>query len=153
MLPLVIVLAAGALFAYVTFISSSSAPSPHLAILLFILLLILVEFILFIIVMLFGILGAVRFARTGSIREGIRFSAIFKTIRTMGWLSYFLAVIVFIVVAAIYAIITGILSVIPFIGWVLVLIVAPFFSIFIARYFSLVYDQGEPGAVPQAPPE
>ena len=152
-LPLFIVLAAGALFAYMTFVSSSSAPSPNLAILLFILLLLLVEFILFVIVMLFGILGAVRFARTGSIREGVRFFAILTTIRTMGWLSYILALIVFIVVAVIYAIIAGILSIIPFIGWVLVLIIAPFFSIFIARYFTLVYDQGEPQAGPQAPIE
>jgi hypothetical protein len=98
-------------------------------------------------------LGAVRFARTGSIREGVRFSAILKTIRTMGWLSYVLALIVFIVIAVIYAIITGILSIIPFIGWALVLIVAPFFSIFIARYFTLVYDQGEPQSVPRAPAE
>jgi hypothetical protein len=152
-LPLFIVLAAGALFAYVTFVSSSSADAPNIAILLFILCLLLVEFVLFITVVLFGILGAVRFARTGSIREGIRFSAILTTIRTMGWLSYILALIVFIVVAVIYAIITGILSIIPFIGWVLVLIIAPFFSIFIARYFTLVYDQGEPQEVPQAPIE
>ena len=135
------------------FVSSPSTDDSNIAILLFILCLLLVEFILFIIVVLFGILGAVRFARTGSIREGIRFSAILKTIRTMGWLSYILALIVFIVVAVIYGIITGILSIIPFIGWVLVLIIAPFFSIFIARYFTLVYDQGEPQAVPQTPIE
>jgi hypothetical protein len=152
-LPLFIVLAAGALFAYVTFVSPSATPSPNIAILLFILLLLLVEFILFVIVMLLGILGAIRFARTGSIREGIRFFAILTTIRTMGWLSYILAFIVFIVTAVIYAIITGILSIMPFIGWVLVLIIAPFFSIFIARYFTLVYDLGEPQAVPLAPLE
>ena len=103
-----------------------------------------------IIVMLFGILGAVRFARTGSIREGIRFSAILTTIRTMGWFSYILSLIIFAVIAVIYAIITAVLSFIPFIGWVFVLIVAPFFSIFIARYFTLVYDQGEPQPVPPA---
>jgi hypothetical protein len=147
-LPLFIVLAAGALFAFVTFVSSPAAPAPNLAVLLFLLLLLVVEFVLFIIVMLFGILGAVRFARTGSIREGVRFFAILTTIRTMGWQSYIISLIVFIVVAVIYAIITGILSIIPFIGWVLVLIVAPFFSIFIARYFTLVYDQGEPQVVP-----
>jgi hypothetical protein len=152
-LPLFVVLAAGALFAYVTFVSSSLSEPPNITILLFILCLLFVEFILFIIVVLFGILGAVRFARTGSIREGIRFSAILTTIRTMGWLSYILALLVFIVVAVIYAIVTGILSIVPFFGWVLVLIIAPFFSIFIARYFTLVYDQGEPQPVPRAPAE
>ena len=97
---------------------------------------------------LFGILGAVRFARMGSIREGIRFSAILTTIRTMGWLSYFLLLIGFAIAMFIYAVISGILSAIPFIGWVFVLIINPFFMIFTARYLALVYDQGEPKPVP-----
>jgi hypothetical protein len=150
-LPLFIVLAAGALFAFVIFVSSSTAAAPDIAILFFVLLLLLLEFVLLIIVLLFGILGAVRFARMGSIREGIRFSGILTTIRTMGWLSYILSLIVVVVVAVIYAVITAVLSFIPFIGWVLVLIAGPFFTIFIARYFTLVYDQGEPQAVPPVP--
>jgi hypothetical protein len=40
-----------------------------------------VEFILFIIAVLFGILGAVRYSRTGSIREGIRF---FRSLQLSG---------------------------------------------------------------------
>jgi hypothetical protein len=123
----------------------------NIVLLLFVLLLLLVEFVLFVIVMLFGVLGAVRFARTGSIREGIRFSAILTTIQTMGWLSYFILLIGFVVAMVIYAVITGILSFIPFIGWVLLLIVNPFFMIFTARYFTLVYDQGESQPVPPAP--
>jgi len=151
-LPLLIVLVAGALFALVMFVSSSATSStPNIAILLFVILILLLEFVLLIIVLFFGILGAVRFARTGSIREGIRVSAILNTIRTMGWMSYILALVVAAVVCIIYAVITGALSVIPYIGWMLVLIVAPFFTIFIARYFTLVYDQGEPQVVPQAP--
>ncbi len=150
-LPLFIVLAVGALFAFVFFVSSPAAPAMNIAILLFVLLLLLLEFILLIIVLFFGILGAVRFARTGSIREGIRFSGILTTIRTMGWLSYILALIVVVVVGIIYAIISAVLGVIPFIGWVLVIIIAPFFTIFIARYFTLVYDQGEPQVVPPGP--
>ena len=151
-LPLFIVLVAGALFAFVMFVSSSAiASAPNITVLLFILLLLLLEFVLLIIVLLFGILGAVRFARTGSIREGVRVSAILHTIRTMGWLSYILALIVAVIVGIIYAIITGALSFIPYIGWVLVLIVAPFFTIFIARYFTVVYDQGESQTVPTAP--
>lgn len=124
---------------------------PNITLLLLVLLLFLAGFVLFVIVMLFGIIGAVRFARTGSIREGIRFSAILTTIRTMGWLSYILLLIGFIIAMIIYAVITGILSAIPFIGWVLVLIVNPVFMIFTARYFTLVYDQGEPQPVPPAP--
>ncbi len=149
-LPLFMVLAAGAAVAFGIYFSAPAA-APNITLLLLVLLLLLVECVLFVIVMLFGILGAVRFARTGSIREGIRFSQILTTIRTMGWLSYILALIVSIVIAVIYAVITSILSFIPYIGWVLVLIVAPFFSILIARYFTLVYDQGEPQPVLTVP--
>ena len=148
-LPIITVLAAIGAIAFFSFFSAHTA--PNITLLFIALLLLIVVFVLFVIVLLFGILGAVRFARTGSIREGIRFSAILATIRTMGWLSYIILLIGYIIAMVIYAIITGILSFIPFIGWVLVLIVNPVFTIFTARYFSLVYDQGEPQMVPPVP--
>jgi hypothetical protein len=151
-LPLFIVLAVGAAVAFGIYLSAPAA-APNIALLLLVLLLIVVECVLLVIVMLFGMLGAVRFSRTGSIREGIRFSAILTTIRTMGWLSYILALVVSVVVAVIYAVISGILSLIPYIGWVIVLIIAPFFSILFARYITLVYEQGEPQPVPPVPAE
>ncbi len=150
-LPLFIVLVAGVLIALVFFDSNPTTATPNIAILLFVLLLLLVEFVLFIIVVLLGIPGAVRFARTRSIREGIRVSAILATIRTMGWFFYILSLIIFAVIAVIFTIITAVLSFIPYIGWVFVLIVSPFFSIFIARYFTLVYDQGESQQTPTVP--
>jgi hypothetical protein len=150
-LPVVIVLAAGIAIAIASYLSVRSA-APNVVLLLLLLLLLLVGFVLVVIVVLFGILGAVRFARTGSIREGIRLSAILTTIRTMGWLSYIILLVGFIIACIIYAVITGILSFIPFIGWILVLIVNPVFMIFTARYFSLVYDQGEPQPVPPVAP-
>jgi hypothetical protein len=152
-LPLFIILAVGAALAFAFYVASPGA-APNLAILGIVLLLLLVEFVLFVFVVLFGILGAVRFARTGSIREGIHASALLTTIRTMGWVSYLIALIVIAVVCVMYAIITAVLSAIPYIGWVLVMIVSPFFSIFMARYFTLVYDHGEEKALPSTvPPE
>jgi hypothetical protein len=142
----IIIIAAMCAIAFFSFLSTLAA--PNIPLLLFGLLLLLVGFVLFVLVVLFGILGAVRFARTGSIREGIRFSAILTTIRTIGWLSYIILLIGFVIAMFIYAVITGILSAIPFIGWVLVLIVNPIFMIFTARYVALVYDQGEPKPVP-----
>jgi hypothetical protein len=147
-LPVIIVLATIVTLAFLSFFSGQPATMPNITLLFIALLLLLVVFVLFVIVLLFGILGAVRFARTGSIREGIRFSAILKTIRTMGWLSYIILLIGFVIAMFIYAIITGVLSFIPYIGWILVLIVNPVFTIFTARYFALVYDQGEPHQVP-----
>jgi hypothetical protein len=150
-LPVIIVLATIGALAFLSFFSGQPATMPNITLLFIAFLLLLVVFVLFVVVLLFGILGAVRFARTGSIRDGIRFSAILKTIRTMGWLSYIILLIGYVIAMVIYAVITGILSFIPYIGWILVLIVNPVFTIFTARYFSLVYDQGEPHQVPSVP--
>jgi hypothetical protein len=150
-LPLFIVLAAGAALAIAFFVVSPGA-EMNWTILGILLLLVLVEIVLLVCVVLFGILGAVRFARTGSILEGIHVSAILTTIRSIGWVSYLISLLVIAVVCIIYAIITAVLSVIPYIGWVLVMIVAPFFSIFIARYFTLVYDHGESKTEPPIVP-
>jgi hypothetical protein len=150
-LPLFVILAVIAAFAIAFFVVSPGA-APNWVFLGIVLLLLLVEFVLLVLVVLFGILGAIRFARTGSIREGIHASAILATIRTLGWVSYIIALLVIAVVCVIYAIMSGILSLIPYIGWVLVLIVNPFFSIFIARYFTRVYDHGEPQTEPPTVP-
>jgi hypothetical protein len=150
-LPIIIMLAAICAIAFISFFSAQTTAMPNITLLLFGLLLLLVVFVLLVLVILFGILGAVRFARTGSIREGIRFSAILTMIRTIGWLSYIILLIGIVIAMFIYAVITGILSAIPFIGWVLVLIINPVFMIFTARYFALVYDQGEPQPVPPVP--
>jgi len=147
--PLFIALAAAV--AFIVILSNQAVAAPNIIFLLFALLLLLVVFVLFVIIIFFGILGVVRFARTGSIREGIRFSAILTTIRTMGWVSYIILLIGFVIASVVYMIITVILSLIPFIGWVLVIVINPVFMIFTARYFSLVYDQGEPQTPLPAP--
>jgi len=151
LLPVVIVLAAGVAVAVAAYVSAKVAAGPNIMMILLILLVLLVVCILSVIVMLFGIIGAVRFARTGSIREGIRLSGILTTIRTMGWLNYIIALIAFVVVTVIYVIITAILSFIPYIGWVLILVITPLYTIFTARYFTLVYEQGEPQPAVPAP--
>jgi hypothetical protein len=150
-LPVLIILAVGVALAIAFFVVSPGT-EMNWTILGILLLLVLVEIMLLVCVVLFGILGAVRFARTGSILEGIHVSAILATIRTIGWVSYLISLIVIAVVCVIYAIITAILSLIPYIGWVLVMIVAPFFSIFLARYFTLVYDHGESTTEPPIVP-
>ena len=145
-LPLIIVLASGVA---IVFVSSHSLRSvtPNITLLLGVLLTIFLELVLLVVVVFFGILGAIRFARTGSIREGIRVSKILARIQSMGWLSYILSLLVAGVAAIIYIVITAILSVLPFIGWIVVLIVSPIFTVFIARYFTLIYEQGEPRPV------
>ena len=104
--------------------------------------------ILLIFAALYSTLGAVRFARTGSMGEGINFSGVSDTIRTMGWGSYIIALVVLLVVCIVFGIIVGLLALIPFIGWVIALVLNPLLSVFSGRFITLVYNHG----VPQAPP-
>src|SRR5208337_343390 len=110
------------------------------------LILLLVAMILMLIAVILGTIGAIRFARTGSIMEGVNYHEILATITVIGWWDYIVAGIIIIVTAIIFGIVTGILGLIPFIGWVLELVIGPIVSVLVARFISLVYDVGVPPA-------
>ncbi|MDD1727461.1 MAG: DUF4013 domain-containing protein [Methanospirillum sp.] len=97
-------------------------------------------FILAFIFGLFEIIGIMRFARSGSMGSAFEFSEIFAKIGSIGWVTYILAIIVLCVVMMVIQII---LNVIPVIGWLLSLIVAPYLSIVGGRYYSLIYDAAD----------
>jgi hypothetical protein len=108
----------------------------------------LISLVFFIVIGLFIPMALVRFARTGSIREGLRFSAISEHIGRIGWGQYIIALIVLVAVTLIYGIIVTVFSLIPFIGWVLELVATPLMTVFAARYYTLVYEVGtEPPVV------
>jgi len=98
---------------------------------------------------LFVTIGAIRFARMGRMGEAFNFSAILEKIGKICWGSYVPALIV---VGIIAFIIAFILSAIPFIGWLLFLIVIPALFIFVVRFVTLVYDSVPTEAPPAAPP-
>ncbi|MFA5268101.1 MAG: DUF4013 domain-containing protein [Methanoregula sp.] len=106
------------------------------------LILLAVAVVLTIVTILYSILGSVRFARTGSIREGIRFSAITPLIRTIGWGAYIIALIILLVIEIIFSFAVGMFAIIPFMGWLFPLALGPLFVVFSARFISLVYDHG-----------
>lgn len=88
---------------------------------------------------LFGIIGMVRFARTGSMGEAFAFGEITNTIGKIGWVQYIIALIVlFIVIFVIYAVI----GLIPVIGGLINLIIAPYIVMMTSRYYSNLYDTG-----------
>jgi hypothetical protein len=95
--------------------------------------LIIVAFIIWII----EATAVVRFSRTNSIGEAFNFGEIFARISKIGVGSYILALII---MAVIIGIIVVILEVIPFIGPIILIIVAPILALFEARYLSLLYD-------------
>ena len=100
----------------------------------------LVVFILAIIIGLFAMIGAVRFARTGSIGEAFNFSAILATISKIGWVPYIIAIVVLGVCGFVFGIVVGILMVIPIIGWLIYLCLISPWAIFVARYVCQLYD-------------
>ena len=87
---------------------------------------------------LFAIL---RFAHTDSLGEAFNFSAIFAHIGRIGWGTWIIAVIVLIIIAAIYGFVVGLLGAIPFIGFIIGLFLNAAFAIFYARYLALAYEE------------
>lgn len=99
---------------------------------------------------LVNIIGAVRFARTGSMGEAFAVREIVSTIGKIGWIHYIasliaLIVVVFILVAVV-TIIELILAIIPIVGWIigwaLSLFLGTFISLMSSRFYSLLYDSG-----------
>lgn len=123
--------------AFLAFSDTVSNPTALMdligAVLFGLIILLIVAFILWLIVAT----AVVRFARTKSIGEAFNFSAIFAHIGKIGIGSYIVALII---MAVIIGIIEIILSIIPYLGAILLFIVSPFVAVFQARYLSQLYD-------------
>ena len=99
-----------------------------------------------IIIWLIEATAVVRFSRTNSIGEAFNFGEIFSRIGTIGVGSYIVALII---QALIVFVILFILELIPYIGFILVLIVTPVIMLFQARYLCQLYKSaGEEAPVP-----
>jgi hypothetical protein len=90
-----------------------------------------------IIIWLIEATAVVRFSRTGSIAEAFNFGEIFSRIGKIGVGSYIVALII---QAIIVFVVMFILELIPYIGFILVLIVTPVITLFQVRYLCLLYD-------------
>lgn len=94
-----------------------------------------------ILVSLISMMASVRFARTDSIGEAFNFSAILAHIGRIGWGAYIIALIVLYVVLFAVVVVLAVLGVITLgLGFLLFFGLAPAFSIFVARYVTLIYD-------------
>jgi len=100
----------------------------------------LVMIIVGILVTLISTMGIVRFARKNSMGQAFAFGAILEHIGKIGWGSYILALIILWVVAIIFGFITGLLAMIPLIGWLILLFLYPVWIIFVVRYVTLIYE-------------
>jgi hypothetical protein len=110
-------------------------------------------------------IAAIRFARRGRFSEAFNFSAILETISKIGWINYIIALIIVTLVIAIPVciIIMGLILVggislfvlggsnLAFLGFIgaailIILVIAPLFAVFQARYLTRVYDSAAPPA-------
>ena len=96
--------------------------------------------IIAIFIAVFEIIGVVRLARTGSIREAFNFNEILVTIKKLGWGQYLIAVGILIITGFIMEIIFNVLMIIPVLGGIICLFLIAPFALFIARYICLLYD-------------
>ena len=119
-----------------------SQGSGSLFLLLLLLVLLIAGIIVLVLVALLSVMGIIRFARTGSMAEGLRYSAIMDLIGKIGWGNYIVALIVLVAVGFAFGIIIMVLSFIPFIGWIANPVLTPLLTVFSARYYTLLYDQG-----------
>ena len=97
----------------------------------------LIMFVVAIIIALFSTISGVRFARTDSFGEAFNFRAILEHIGRIGWGPYVIALVILMVVIGV---VNAVLGVIPILGWLLTIILAPAFSIFASRYITQIYD-------------
>lgn len=124
--------------------------------------------LLYVIEIIIGVImpiAAIRFARTGSFSEAFNFGAILETIKKIGWINYIIALILITLVIAIpvFIIIFALIliggismvmlggSTIVLLGFIaaallIILVLAPLFGVFQARYMTRVYDCAAPEA-------
>jgi hypothetical protein len=105
-----------------------------------------IALILAIIISIIATIGIIRMARKERFGEAFNFSGIFETIGKIGWGSYILALIVLFVVMVVFVFILALIMGIPYIGWLIYLVLIPLLTIFEARYLTLIYNEGDAGA-------
>ncbi len=101
----------------------------------------IITIILALIVSLISNFAIIRFAREEKFGEAFNLKEILAVISKVGWVMYFVAVLVFGIIAAV---IMMVLQFIPFIGFILYLIALPFIAVWSARYLTLIYESGAP---------
>ena len=100
----------------------------------------IVGIILFIIFSLMSFTGLVRFAKTGSGTEGLRFREILKDMSNIGFIKIIVTLIVIYIIAFALIFIDTLIGLIPYIGvFISIFIGIPFIMLFLYRAIGLLY--------------
>ena len=100
----------------------------------------IVAIILFVLFSLMAVTGLVRFAKSGSGTEGLRFKEILKDMSRIGFVKIIVTLIVIYIIAFALVVVIGLIGLIPDIGVFIGIIVGvPFIILFIYRAIGLLY--------------
>jgi hypothetical protein len=85
--------------------------------------------------------GVAHMIKTGKFGKAFAFGEILGIIRGIGWAKYVGWAILIFVIAVIVG---GIAGAIPYVGWIISIVVSPILSVFIFRSLGLLYNEGAP---------
>ncbi len=100
----------------------------------------IVAIILFVIFSLMAVTALVRFAKSGSGIEGLRFKEILKDMSKIGFVKIIVTLIVIYIIAAALVVVIGLIGLIPYIGvFIGIFVGVPFIMLFLYRAIGLLY--------------
>ncbi|HWQ66885.1 MAG TPA: DUF4013 domain-containing protein [Methanospirillum sp.] len=149
-IPVIIIFAASfmpIIMAVIPQIAAGNEPDINLPVLLPYMIPMLGGFVLAvlvgIIITFISSIGIIRMARTECVGEAFNISEILNTIRSIGWINYILALIVLYVIVGAGSFIVGLISGIPYIGWLISIFLGVPFSLYEARSLTLIYESAD----------
>jgi hypothetical protein len=119
---------------------------------LLVLVLILIQLIILFIAVQYGIVGAIRFARTGSVREAFAVLTIRETLSNIGLVNYFIGLGVITIVWLVFNYAFHLLTLLPYAGPILVLGLGPILTVFCVRFIAHSCDEALPPAATESAP-
>ena len=100
----------------------------------------IIVFIIFILFGIFEMIGLARFANTGELGEALNFGAVFEDVKRIGILNIIAFIVVLIIIAIIASIIMSLFAFIPYIGVIIVTVLAgAFMTLFANKALGLLY--------------
>ena len=100
----------------------------------------IVGIILFIIFSLMSVTGMVRFAKSGSGIEGLRFRQIFKDMSNIGFVKIIITLIVIYIITLLLSVVISLIGFIPYIGvFISIFVGVPYITLFLYRAIGLLY--------------
>lgn len=106
-----------------------------------ILVLLLIQLVILFIALQYVVIGAIRFARTGSVAEAFNVMAIKATVSRIGIVNYFVALGIIIFVGLLFSFGLHALSLVPYVGGILALGLWPPLVVFCVRFIAHFCDE------------